>query len=424
MAGRASRRPARKTARLFMWRPCSNRLRNTMSRCPGTPCYPIAAAGYCLASPSCPLIGSPQSGSPGGRRTQTAPRALPVKGQRHDESTSGSDTGRGRRLRRGGEGGESTDRGGNGGSSCRSRRRRCDRLEEQQPGGGRAEKGAADDYRAVEPGIPRMGRSAERPARPVRAAFRNESRRAQPRRRALPRAQRRADRAPAGPLRGSGAHRPGAPGRVFPPLPRARLTARGPSRYGAGRSHISARAEGPGKATRPHPSEPRRVSFARSSAAETPRSKGGGPSRARLFWACGRRFRWQVVAMDGPTFELEALCIGRGFARVAGLDEVGRGPLAGPVTAAAVVLDAGRLPDGLNDSKKLTAEQRDALLPEIMAAAEVSVGHASVEEIDRLNILRAAHLAMVRAFGGLSVPPDHLLIDGTMIPRDITCPAS
>ena len=144
----------------------------------------------------------------------------------------------------------------------------------------------------------------------------------------------------------------------------------------------------------------------------------------RLFWACGRRFRWQVVGMDGPTFELEALCIGRGFARVAGLDEVGRGPLAGPVTAAAVVLDAGRLPDGLNDSKKLTAEQRDALLPEIMAAAEVSVGHASVEEIDRLNILRAAHLAMVRAFGGLSVPPDHLLIDGTMIPRDITCPAS
>ena len=142
------------------------------------------------------------------------------------------------------------------------------------------------------------------------------------------------------------------------------------------------------------------------------------------FLACGFRIRWQFVAMDAPSFELETLYIGRGFARVAGLDEVGRGPLAGPVTAAAVVLDARRLPEGLNDSKKLSAKRRDELLPEIMAAAEVSVGHASVEEIDRLNILRAAHLAMVRALEGLPVRPDHLLIDGTMIPRDIDCPAS
>ena len=134
------------------------------------------------------------------------------------------------------------------------------------------------------------------------------------------------------------------------------------------------------------------------------------------FLACGFRFRWQFVGMDAPSFELETLYIGRGFARVAGLDEVGRGPLAGPVTAAAVVLDARRLPEGLNDSKKLSAKRRDELLPEIMAAAEVSVGHASVEEIDRLNILRAAHLAMVRALEGLPVRPDHLLIDGTMIP--------
>ncbi|MEO0750134.1 MAG: ribonuclease HII, partial [Pseudomonadota bacterium] len=86
-----------------------------------------------------------------------------------------------------------------------------------------------------------------------------------------------------------------------------------------------------------------------------------------------------------------------GHACVAGVDEVGRGPLAGPVTAAAVVLDPEHIPEGLNDSKKLTARKREALHDLLLDVAEVSVAHASVEEIDALNILRAAHLAMVRA---------------------------
>ena len=110
--------------------------------------------------------------------------------------------------------------------------------------------------------------------------------------------------------------------------------------------------------------------------------------------------------------------------RVAGVDEVGRGPLAGPVTAAAVVLDVARIPVGLNDSKKLTARAREVLWAEIMICADVSVAHASVEEIDRLNILRASHLAMERAVAGLRVAPDHLLIDGNMIPRGVTLPAT
>jgi len=128
--------------------------------------------------------------------------------------------------------------------------------------------------------------------------------------------------------------------------------------------------------------------------------------------------------MDLPTFELEATHRARGATRVAGVDEVGRGPLAGPVTAAAVVLDPARIPEGLNDSKKLSAKRRAALLPSIMATAEVSVAHASVEEIDRLNILRAAQLAMIRALAGLPRQPDHALVDGTMLPRDLACPAS
>lgn len=109
---------------------------------------------------------------------------------------------------------------------------------------------------------------------------------------------------------------------------------------------------------------------------------------------------------------------------VAGVDEVGRGPLAGPVTAAAVILDVTRIPVGLNDSKKLTARAREVLWAEILKCADVSVAHASVAEIDDLNILRASHLAMERAVAGLRNTPDHLLIDGNMIPRGMTLPAT
>ena len=109
---------------------------------------------------------------------------------------------------------------------------------------------------------------------------------------------------------------------------------------------------------------------------------------------------------------------------MAGVDEVGRGPLAGPVTAAAVVLDRARLPEGLDDSKKLTARTRDRLYQAILECAEVSVAHASVEEIDQLNILYASHLAMERAVAGLKIAPCHALIDGNMTPKALPCPAT
>ncbi|SEO85670.1 RNase HII [Salinihabitans flavidus] len=124
-----------------------------------------------------------------------------------------------------------------------------------------------------------------------------------------------------------------------------------------------------------------------------------------------------------PDYTLEAEARACGVMRVAGVDEVGRGPLAGPVTASVVILDTADIPDGLNDSKLLSGKKRIALFSEIISRAEVSVGHASVEEIDRMNILRASHLAMERAVAGLRMPPDHLLIDGNMIPAGLTIPA-
>jgi len=121
-----------------------------------------------------------------------------------------------------------------------------------------------------------------------------------------------------------------------------------------------------------------------------------------------------------PDFSFEQAALDRGFLRIAGVDEVGRGPLCGPVTAAAVVLDPTNIPPGLNDSKALTAKRREALWDVIHETADVSIAHASVEEIDDLNILRASHLAMERAVAGLSTPIDHLLIDGNMTPRGLT----
>jgi len=122
-------------------------------------------------------------------------------------------------------------------------------------------------------------------------------------------------------------------------------------------------------------------------------------------------------------FAYETAALARGLSVVVGVDEVGRGPLAGPVTAAAVRLDARCIPPGLADSKALTAARREALFAALLDCAEVSVAHASVEEIDRLNILRASHLAMERAVAGLSCRVDHALIDGNMIPRNLSCGA-
>ncbi len=109
---------------------------------------------------------------------------------------------------------------------------------------------------------------------------------------------------------------------------------------------------------------------------------------------------------------------------VAGVDEVGRGPWAGPVVAAAVVLRPDTPLDGIADSKKLSPVQRRALAARLHETADVSIAAASVEEIDSLNILEATGLAMIRAVTGLSVAPDHVLIDGNRIPKDCRWPAT
>ncbi|MDO5643736.1 MAG: ribonuclease HII [Paracoccus sp. (in: a-proteobacteria)] len=111
-----------------------------------------------------------------------------------------------------------------------------------------------------------------------------------------------------------------------------------------------------------------------------------------------------------------------GARHVAGVDEAGRGPLAGPVTAAAVVLDMRRLPEGLNDSKKLGAGARARLAHAIRDSADYAVAHVWIDEIDRLNILHATHLAMCRALAGLRRPADFALIDGNMLPRALPVP--
>ncbi len=127
--------------------------------------------------------------------------------------------------------------------------------------------------------------------------------------------------------------------------------------------------------------------------------------------------------MSVPTDELEQALRSRGHIRIAGVDEVGRGPLAGPVVAAAVVLNLDVVPDGLNDSKKLTAKRRAKLEDLIRETADVAIAEASVEEIDELNILRASHLAMERAVAALNPAPDYLLIDGNMIPKNLKQPS-
>ncbi len=129
------------------------------------------------------------------------------------------------------------------------------------------------------------------------------------------------------------------------------------------------------------------------------------------------------MGMTKPDFELEQALMAEGHIRIAGVDEVGRGPLAGPVVAAAVILNAGDIPEGLNDSKKLTARRRAALESVLRERAEVAVAEASVAEIDAHNILRASHLAMERAVAALDPAPDFLLIDGNMIPRGLTIPS-
>ncbi len=107
----------------------------------------------------------------------------------------------------------------------------------------------------------------------------------------------------------------------------------------------------------------------------------------------------------------------RGYKSICGVDEAGRGPLAGPVYAAAVILPRGHIISGVNDSKKLTAKKREELFDVIKAeAVSYSIASASEKEVDELNILQATYLAMMRAVDGLDVPADFAMFDGNRIP--------
>ena len=113
-----------------------------------------------------------------------------------------------------------------------------------------------------------------------------------------------------------------------------------------------------------------------------------------------------------PTFRRERRALNNGVFPVAGCDEAGRGPLAGPVVAAAVILDPKRIPRGLNDSKKLNSVEREKLYEKICATAQVAVAFGSTARIDRDNILRASLWALARAVKALPVRPQLVFVDG------------
>ncbi|MEM1429799.1 MAG: ribonuclease HII [Pseudomonadota bacterium] len=125
-----------------------------------------------------------------------------------------------------------------------------------------------------------------------------------------------------------------------------------------------------------------------------------------------------------PDFSHERALYDQDCQIVAGVDEVGRGPLAGPVTAAAVVLDPARIPAGLNDSKALSAKKREVLAEALHGCAEIAIVHVGIEEIERLNIRQAAFAAMREALRALPRTPSHALIDGNALPDDLPCPAT
>jgi ribonuclease HII len=123
-------------------------------------------------------------------------------------------------------------------------------------------------------------------------------------------------------------------------------------------------------------------------------------------------------------YEFDSEFYNKGYKMICGVDEAGRGPLAGPVFAAAVVLDPQKEIDGLNDSKKLSEKKREKLYDLITECAiSYSIANASVEEIEEYNILQATMLAMQRAVEGLSVKPDITLVDGNRLPSDLPNPA-
>jgi ribonuclease HII len=129
------------------------------------------------------------------------------------------------------------------------------------------------------------------------------------------------------------------------------------------------------------------------------------------------------TAPPRPTFRQERKLFREGFIRVAGVDEAGRGPLAGPVVAAAVVLDPKRIPRGIADSKLLLPQEREAIFAKLCKSAEISFAFGCVTAIDRINILQATLVAMRRAVAALARPADAVLIDGNVLPKGLSCEA-
>jgi ribonuclease HII len=126
-----------------------------------------------------------------------------------------------------------------------------------------------------------------------------------------------------------------------------------------------------------------------------------------------------------PSFAFERQLLASGHGAVAGTDEVGRGPLAGPVVAAAVILAADRIPEGLRDSKQLTKVRREQLFLAIRESARaIAIAALPAGAIDTLNIRRASLAAMQRAVAALAIAPGHVLVDGRDLPDDLPCPAT
>lgn len=126
-----------------------------------------------------------------------------------------------------------------------------------------------------------------------------------------------------------------------------------------------------------------------------------------------------AMATGIPSFEFENRLIKRGLKHIAGVDEAGRGPLAGPVVAAAVIFDPKNIPAGLNDSKKLNEKRREILFEEIIACASFAWSASSAKEIDEVNIRQATLNAMTRSVMALPTLADHVLIDGRDVPMPL-----
>lgn len=158
------------------------------------------------------------------------------------------------------------------------------------------------------------------------------------------------------------------------------------------------------------------------SAVDRPSATGEIAKIAESAMLAGMAASDSPVRAPEPSLRFEKRAQRRGAGIVAGVDEVGRGPLAGPVVVAAVILNRRKIPEGINDSKVLTADRREQLYSAILASgASVSVVAAPTSIIFELNILHASLWAMQRAIHALPVAPDHVLVDGNVVPKGLPC---